>query len=321
MEKILVVLPVEDRHKELLEENAPDAEFLYCEKASVTKAQVQEATIIIGNVPPKLLEGTRNLKWIQLNSAGTDGYTVPGVLPEKAVLTNGTGAYGLALSEHMLGMLLSLMKKLYLYAEDQREHIWGDRGPVTSIYGSTTLVVGMGDIGSEFAKRMHALGSRVIGIRRNKTQKPEYLDGLYQMDALDEWLAKADIVAVALPGTKETYHLFHADTFRKMKRGAFFLNIGRGSAVDAAALAEALNTGRLAGAGVDVTEPEPLPEDHPLWDAKNVLITPHISGQYHLPETFERVVRIAAENLAAFRDGRELRNEVDFATGYRKLKD
>jgi len=321
MEKILVVLPVEDRHKELLEENAPDAEFLYCGKASVTRAQVQEATIIIGNVPPKLLDGTKNLKWLQLNSAGTDGYTAPGILPEGAVLTNGTGAYGLALSEHMLGMLLCLMKKLYLYAEDQKEHIWGDRGPVTSIYGSTTLVVGMGDIGSEFAKRMHALGSRVIGIRRNKTQKPEYLDGLYQMNALDEWLYRADIVAAALPGTEETYHLFHADTFRRMKRSAFFLNIGRGSAVDAAALAEALNAGRLAGAGVDVTEPEPLPKEHPLWDAKNVLITHHISGQYHLQETFERVVRIAAENLAAFRDGRELRNEVDFTTGYRKLKD
>lgn len=321
MEKILVVWPVEDRHKELLERNAPEAVFTYCDKASVTEELVQEATIIIGNVPAKLLEGTKNLKWLQLNSAGADGYTTPGVLPEGAILTNGTGAYGLALSEHMLGMLLCLMKKLYLYAEDQKEHIWGDRGQVTSIYGSTTLVVGMGDIGSEFAKRMHALGSHVIGIRRNKARKPDYLDGLYQMDALDEWLEKADIVAASLPGTKDTYHVFNADTFAKMKKSAFFLNIGRGSAVDALALADALNNGQLAGAGVDVTEPEPLPKDHPLWDAKNVLITPHISGQYHLPETFERVVRIAAENLAAFRDGKELRNQVDFATGYRKFKE
>lgn len=321
MEKILVVWPVEDRHKELLERNAPEAVFTYCDKASVTEELVQEATIIIGNVPAKLLEGTKNLKWLQLNSAGADGYTTPGVLPEGAILTNGTGAYGLALSEHMLGMLLCLMKKLYLYAEDQKEHIWGDRGQVTSIYGATTLVVGMGDIGSEFAKRMHALGSHVIGIRRNKAGKPDYLDGLYQMDALDEWLEKADIVTASLPGTKDTYHVFNADAFAKMKKSAFFLNIGRGSAVDALALADALNNGQLAGAGMDVTEPEPLPKDHPLWDAKNVLITPHISGQYHLPETFERVVRIAAENLAAFRDGKELRNQVDFATGYRKFKE
>lgn len=321
MEKILVVWPVEDRHKKLLESSAPEAVFTYCEKEAVTREMVQEATIILGNVPVKFLEGSRNLKWLQLNSAGADGYTAPGALPKNAILTNGTGAYGLALSEHMLGMLLCLMKKLYLYADDQKEHIWGDRGRVTSIYGSTTLIVGMGDIGSEFAKRMHALGSHVIGIRRNKAQKPDYLDGLYQMDALDEWLAKADIVAASLPGTKDTYHVFNADAFARMKKSAFFLNIGRGSAVDALALADALNNDRLAGAGVDVTEPEPLPKDHPLWDAKNALITPHISGQYHLPETFERIVRIAAENLAAFREGKELQNQVDFATGYRKFKE
>lgn len=320
MEKILVVWPVEDRHKVLLESNAPEAVFTYCDKASVTKEMVQEATVILGNVPVKYLEGTKRLKWLQLNSAGADGYTTPGVLPKGAVLTNASGAYGLALSEHMLGMLLCLMKKLYLYADDQREHIWRDRGQVTSIYDSTTLVVGMGDIGSEFAKRMHALGSHVVGIRRNRAEKPDYLDGLYRMDALEEWLPKADIVAASLPGTKDTYHVFHADTFSKMKKSAFFLNIGRGSAADNLALADALNNGQLAGAGVDVTEPEPLPQDHPLWDAKNVLITPHISGQYHLPETFERIIRIAAENLAAFRDGRELQNQVDFATGYRKFK-
>lgn len=319
MEKILVVLPVEERHKALLEASAPKgSEFLYCEDPS--KEQIQEASVIIGNVPPEKIAGTTKLKWIQLNSAGTDGYTAPGVLPEGAFLTNATGAYGLALSEHMLGMLLSLMKKLYLYAEDQKAHIWGDRGMVTSIEGSTTLVVGMGDIGGEFAKRMHALGSHVIGIRRNKAAKPDYLDGLYQMDALDEWLAKADIVATSLPGTKATYHVFNAETFAKMKKGAFFLNIGRGTAVDSDALADALNSGHLAGAGVDVTDPEPLPKDHPLWDAKNALITPHISGYYHLQETFERIIRIAAGNMEAYRDGKELKNQVDFTTGYRKFQ-
>jgi phosphoglycerate dehydrogenase-like enzyme len=319
MEKVLVVLPVKESHKALLEGNAPaGAEFVYCEEP--TREMIQGASIIIGNVPQDLLAGTSKLKWLQLNSAGTDGYTTPGVLPEGAYLTNATGAYGLALSEHMLAMLLCLMKKLHLYAEDQKAHVWGDRGNVMSIEGSTTLVVGMGDIGGEFAKRMHALGSHVIGIRRNKAEKPDYLDGLYQMDALDEWLGKADIVATSLPGTKATYHVFDAAAFAKMKEGAYFLNIGRGTAVDSDALADALNSGHLAGAGVDVTDPEPLPADHPLWDAKNAIVTPHISGFYHLPETFERIIRIAAENMAAFRDGKELRNLVDFTTGYRKFK-
>ncbi len=319
--KILVNIPVNERHKALLESKAPEAEFVYCPAKDVTQEMVQEMNIIIGNVPPKMLVGSPNLKWIQLNSAGTDGFTAPGVLPEGAKLTNATGAYGLALAEHMLAQLFCLIKKLHLYLEDQKDHVWGDRGNVVSIYNSTTLVVGMGDIGSEFAQRMHALGSRVIGIRRNKAEKPDYLDALYQMDALEELLPQADFVATMLPGTPATYHVFNAEAFAKMKPGAFFLNIGRGSAVDSYALADALNSGHLAGAGIDVTEPEPLPADHPLWDAKNISITPHISGWYHLPETLERIVGIAAENLETFlAGGEELRNEVDFETGYRKFK-
>ena len=317
--KILVVLPVENRHKELLRSCAEGAQMEFIPAKDLTKQLVQDADIIIGNVSPELLRGTGRLKWLQLNSAGTDGYTEDGILPEGALLTNATGAYGLAISEHMIGALLCIMKKLHLYGADQQKHVWGDHGNVTSIYGSRTLVVGFGDIGSEFAVRMNALGSRVTGIRRNQTEKPDYLEALYQMDALAECLRTADIVAACLPGTEETYHIFDRNAFAKMKKGAYFLNVGRGNAVDSYALAEALNSGHLAGASVDVTEPEPLPKEHPLWDAKNLLITPHISGNYHLQETHERIIQIAADNLARFMQGRELRNIVDFATGYRKL--
>ena len=317
--KILVVLPVENRHKELLRSCAEGAQMEFIPAKDLTKQLVQDADIIIGNVSPELLRGTGRLKWLQLNSAGTDGYTEDGILPEGALLTNATGAYGLAISEHMIGALLCIMKKLHLYGADQQKHVWGDHGNVTSIYGSRTLVVGFGDIGSEFAVRMNALGSRVTGIRRNQTEKPDYLEALYQMDALAECLRTADIVAACLPGTEETYHIFDRNAFAKMKKGAYFLNVGRGNAVDSYALAEALDSGHLAGASVDVTEPEPLPKEHPLWDAKNLLITPHISGNYHLQETHERIIQIAADNLARFMQGRELRNIVDFATGYRKL--
>lgn len=317
--KILVVLPVEDRHKELLKSSATDADFEFIPAKDVTEEQAHEADIIIGNVAPELIKGTSKLKWLQLNSAGTDGYTTEGVLPKETLLTNATGAYGLAISEHMIGSLLCIMKKLHLYGADQPKHVWNDYGNVASIYGSKTLVVGFGDIGSEFAVRMHALGSQVTGIRRNKTEKPDYLEALYQMDAFYECLKTADIVATCLPGTKETYHIFDKRAFAQMKEGAFFLNVGRGSAVDSYALADALNSGHLAGASVDVTEPEPLPSDHPLWDAKNLLITPHISGNYHLKETHERIVRIAADNLDRYMRGEKLRNVVDFATGYRKL--
>lgn len=319
MDKVLVVIPIDDRQKQMLEKQAKDAEFIYCSGSEVTKEMVQESTIIIGNVSPALLAGTTKLKWMQLNSAGTDGYLVPGVLPEGALLTNATGAYGLALSEHMIAMLLALMKKLPQYYDSQKENQWTDHGSVTSIYGSTCLVVGLGDIGSEVAMRMKALGSYVIGIRRTKAEKPSYVDELYQMDKLEECLSRADIVLTVLPGTKETYHVYNAKTFGLMKKGAFFVNLGRGNAVDSPALIQALESHHLAGAGVDVTEIEPLPADDPLWNTENLLITPHISGAYHLAETLERLVKITASNLEAFYAGKELKNIVDFSTGYRKI--
>ncbi|MGN0777898.1 MAG: D-2-hydroxyacid dehydrogenase [Aristaeellaceae bacterium] len=316
---ILVVMPVLAHQREMLCAAATGEDFVFCPMEEVTPDLVQRADVIIGNAPADMIRGTAKLKWLQLNSAGTERYITPGVLPEDALLTNATGAYGLSISEHMLGCLLMLMKKLHLYHLDQQEQLWRDHGPVTSIFGSRTLVVGLGDIGGEFAQRMHALGSTVTGIRRHRTAVPAYLDSLHSMDDLMDCLKNADIVASCLPGTKDTLHIFRRETFAAMKPGAFFLNVGRGNAVDSDALAEALNAGHLAGAAVDVTDPEPLPAGHPLWQARNVLITPHVSGGYHLPETRERIIRIAAENLRHFLAGEPLKNVVDFSTGYRKL--
>jgi len=316
--KVLVVLPVESGHKKLLEEAGSGCELIYSNPQEVSVELLHSVDAIIGNVPPAKLAGTEKLKWLQLNSAGTDGYLQSGVLPAGAVLTNATGAYGLAISEHMIASLLCLMKKLHLYQEDQSQQLWGDRGNVTSIEGAKVLVIGMGDIGGDFARKMHALGARVTGIRRTQSEKPDYLEAIYTLSKLPELIGEMDIVALSLPGTAETVGLFDADMLGRMKQGAFLVNVGRGTAVDSLALAEALNSGHLAGAAVDVTNPEPLPQGHPLWTAKNALITPHISGFYHLPETFERIVRIAAENLAHLQAGEPLRNTVDFQTGYRK---
>lgn len=318
MYNILITIPMEEIHLDQLKEVCPDASYTTVSPREVTAAMVQDADIILGNVSPALIKGSEKLKWIQLNSAGTDGYTTPGVLPEGCILTNATGAYGLAISEHMLAMLLTLMKRLNQYGDDQKTHTWSDRGPVNSIDGAKTLVVGCGDIGGDFARKMNALGSSVTGIRRTVQEKPDYLDAQYQMDALKTLLPDADIVAAALPGTRETYKIFNEKTFGLMKEGAIFLNVGRGTAVDSDALAAALNSGHLFGAGIDVTDPEPLPADHPLWDAENILITPHISGNYHLNETLERIRRIATENLGHFLNGEPMRNIVDFETGYRK---
>lgn len=320
MKNIVVTIPVEDRHKEYFEKIGDRSRFLYTSPSAVTEEEIGEADIIIGNVEPELLKGAERLKWIQLNSAGSDNYCVPGILKPGVVLTNATGAYGLAISEYMVGMSFLLQNKFYRYYRNQMDRQWRDEGNVTSVWGSTTLVIGLGDIGGEYAKRMKALGSHTIGVRRTEGEKPEYLDELYTTDRLDELLPRADFVSLSLPNSPSTYHIMDERRLRLMKPGAYLLNVGRGSAIDGDGLYRVLCEGHLGGCGVDVTDPEPLPENHPLWNAPRMVITPHISGQYHLQETFERIVRIAGENLEKFLNGDVdgMRNLVDFGTGYRK---
>ena len=319
MKKILITIPMEEKHKEKIKNIAFDGEIKYCSASEIVKEDVCQAEIILGNVPAEFLKESKNLKWIQLNSAGANAYIEKGVLKEGVILTNATGAYGLAISEHMLAMVLALQKKICLYTENQKNHLWKDEGEVLSIYGSKTLVVGLGDIGGEFVKKMYALGSRVYGIKRHKTETPSYIEEMYQMEELEEILPKFDIVAVSLPETKETTNLFDGSKFSKMKRSSLFLNVGRGSTVNSLDLCKALNSGKIGGAGIDVTDIEPLPKDSPLWDAKNILITPHVSGGYHLKETLERIRNIAIDNLKSYYGNKPMKNLVDFQTGYRKF--
>ena len=164
--QVLVVIPVEERHKEYLENIGTGCVFTYTSPKAVTEEELANAQIIIGNVSAEQLAKAPKLEWFQLNSAGSDAFCKPGVLREGVLLTNATGAYGLAISEHMLGVTLMMQKHLAEYYVNQKNHQWKDEGTVTSIYGSTTLVVGLGDIGGEYAKRMKALGSYTIGLRR-----------------------------------------------------------------------------------------------------------------------------------------------------------
>lgn len=317
--KVLVVLPTEERHRILLEEAYKEGDFRYIKLEDLTEDIVSEANIMIGNIPIDLVKKAKNLQWLQLNNAGTEGYTELGLLPENAILTNATGAYGGIISEHMLGFLLSIQKKLYLYQENKKEGLWKREGYASTIEGSTTLILGFGDIGSSFGWKMKALGSKVIGIRRTNTEKPDYVDELFLMDQLDEVLPKADIIALSLPAYKETYHVINKERLLKMKKDAILINVGRGSAIDTEALCDVIELGHLQGVGLDVTEPEPLPKDHRLWKYPNVLITPHVSGSFQHKTALEKIFEISANNLKRFSAGEKLINEVDFTTGYRKL--
>lgn len=321
MKNILVVMPFQESHKQYIEKIGQDCTFTYTTIADAAPEQVCAADIILGNANPELVAQSQNLRWIQLNSAGTDAYCKPGIIKPGTLLTCATGAYGLTVSESMVAMSCMLCRKMDLYMRNQVNRSWHDEGRVTSIWNSTTLVIGLGDIGTEYAKRMKALGSHVIGIRKKVYEKPECVDEIYGMEHLDELLPRADFVTLLLPSTPQTHHIMDERRLRLMKKGAYLLNGGRGDAVDCEALNRLLREGSsLGGAALDVTEPEPLPAGHPLWDAPRCIITPHIAGRFNLQETFERIVRICGSNLEKYLAGdiEHMQNLVDISTGYRK---
>ena len=316
--KIVILLPLEEYAIKKIEELTKDrCEIIYKSVETVATEDIFDADAILGNLPPKLLKDAKKLKWLQSSMAGTDAY-LGGVLPEGVKLTNVTGAFGLAISEHMVATVFTLYKKLHLYRDNQNRSQWLDRGTVKQIEGSTVLTVGLGDIGGNFAKKMKALGAYTIGVRRKDTSKPDYIDELVLQNDLDKVLPRADIVALALPNTAETKGLFNRERIYNMKDGATLINVGRGNAVDTEALCDALEDGKLYAASLDVTDPEPLPSDHRMWKIENALITPHISGFFHLRKTYENIVDIFIENLSRFLDGKELENIIDMDTGYRK---
>ena len=318
MKNVLVLMPVEARHKEKLEAAGSGCSFVYSSPDRVTEEQVRSANVIFGNPKAALIGASENLEWMQLESAGADPYIVPGVLNAKTVLTNATGAYSKAVSEHAFALTLMLQKKLYLYRDEQKKAFWSDHGTVGSLADCTVAVVGLGDIGQAYARLVKAMGAKVIGVKRRAADPPDCVDELDMTQDLDTVLPRADIIMSILPSTAATRYIYTLESFDRMKDTALFINCGRGNAVSSEVLYQALSQHKIAAAAIDVAEVEPLPADSPLWGLENLVITPHISGGFHLPETFERIVDISASNIAAFLEGRELRNVVDFATGYKK---
>ncbi len=319
--EILVTIPVDDRQKAYLEKQAEnglfDCRFHYCGFSSVTPEVIRKIHYLIGGCGKAVLKEAKELQWIQIMFAGLDYFIDPAVVPEQVLITNAAGAYGLTVGEHMLGMTFALVRRFPEYAYQQHKGpVWAPVGNVTSVEGSTVLVLGMGDIGSFYARKMKALGAYVIGVRKHLKELPEGFDEQHALDELDSLLPRADIVASVLPGIPETQGLFGEKQFSEMKDRAYFINAGRGSAVDTAALRKALKSGKIGGAALDVTDPEPLPLDDELWTMKNVMITPHVAGNLYLAETTERIIRIAGENLRRMTHGETVMRPIDRKMGY-----
>lgn len=315
MEVILNFLRLSPEEQKAFRGAAPNAEHLFRpvdsqngDTRTAAWEELSRATVILGCPPPSVLGNCPKLKWLQTWSAGVAPYLAPGVLPHGCKLTSAVGCYGPAVSEHMLASSLSLMKRLPAYRDNQNAHRWADEGQVKSFRGATVLLLGTGDIGSHFARLTKALGAHTIGLNRHPETPVEGIDELHPLAQLDAWLPLADLVAMSLPEAPETIHLIDARRLALMKPDAILVNAGRGSGVDCLALAGALKQGHLWGAALDVTEPEPLPGDHPLWDCSNLLLTPHTAGGDRLEDTVHRIAALALDNLNRFLAGEPLKN-------------
>ena len=293
---------------------APGAVVFTAEDLRDNPQLLGDVDIVFGRLRPAQFSQAGRLKWLQGTSAGMDWAKRPEVRNHLAVLTNAR-IHAVPIGEHLFGMLLMLTRNLHLAYRRQQAHNWEkpSRQAVGSLWGRTLCVIGLGQIGRRCAKLGKVHGMRVIGVRRRPRPTP-HVEKVFGQDQLCEALALADVAMAVIPGTDETRNFIGQEAFKAIKPGACFLNAGRGRTVDTDALLEALRSGRVASAGLDVIEPEPLPPEHPLWDMPNVLITPHYSGLH--PQNAQRAGRVFLNNLARFVSGRPLRFVVDKERGY-----
>lgn len=259
-----------------------------------------------------------SLKWFCGNFAGVDAYLDDALYPSPdVILTNSSGAYGVTIAEHLIMVTLMLLRHASAYVLEAAAHRWGPVLPMRSIMGSTITVVGTGDIGTEFARRAKAMGAKSIrGVRRTMKPADPAFDSVHTHDQLESLLPDTDLLVLALPSTPDTIGFLSRRRIALLPKTAFVINVGRGSAIDQPALVDALNAGQLAGAALDVFVQEPIPDGDPIWDAKNLLLTPHVSGQLSLGYTRDKNVALFCEDLENYAAGRPLARYVDRKIGY-----
>ena len=321
MIKAAVLFSCDSAQKEMLETAGKGrVEFMYIDGVRREKRLelLREAEIVFGEPGIREIRECPRLKWIQMSWAGTDVYTMREGFPRKVKVTNAKGCFQVVIGEYIVAVLLELCRNLKQYNAQQQEGIWRQLQSETLLYGKRILILGAGDVGMGAAKRLKAFGTYITGMRRTERNYPDCFDLMITEDRLEEELPKADVVIGCLPGTMATRGLLDERRLRIMKKGAFLVNVGRGNLIHTDALTQLLKEGHLGGAALDVTDPEPLPSDHPLWKMEQVILTPHIAGQSfgYSKDTENRIIHICCQNLERYLNGTELINLVNFEAGY-----
>ncbi len=301
-----------------LADTVPELIVVAPETGEEAKREVRDADAAFGTLPKDALAAAGKLRWLQAPAAAPQaGYYYPELVKHPVIVTNFREIYNDHIATHIMSFVLAFARGLHRYIPQQVRGEWkpaADDSGVVHLPEATALIVGVGGIGGEAARMCAAFGMRVVGVDARRTDKPEGVAEIHRPDALDRLLPRADFVVLTIPHTPQTEGLFNAQRFRLMKKGAFFINIGRGMTTKLDALNDALRSGHLGGAGLDVYEIEPLPKGHPLWTAPNVLLTPHVAG--YGPYLEERRWEIILENARHFLKGEKLRNVVDKANWF-----
>lgn len=296
---------------------APDAEIVDAGQEGVAR-EILDADIFCGHakvhpVPWDEVVRRGRLRWIQSSAAGLDHCLVPSVVESDIVVTSASGVLADQVAEHTLALITGLLRSLpvFLRAQERHEFI---RRPTRDLHRATIGLVGFGGNGRRLAEVLRVFKGRILATDMFPVDKPDYVEALWPPDRLNDVLAEADILVLAAPLTDATRGMMHAETFARMKPGAILINVARGPLVVEADLVQAIESGHLGGAGLDVTEHEPLAYDSPLWDLANVLITPHVGGQS--ARRADDMTDFFCENLRRWRMGAPLLNLVDKRLGF-----
>jgi len=298
-------------HIKKIEALSPDIQVLIDE--DVLKVITDVDILVAGTFNAEILRKAAKLKWIHALAAGVDRFLFPEFIDSDIMLTNSSGVHPVPISEHVLGMMLMFTRGLHAAMKSQFQKKWERPTPV-ELYGKTLGIIGFGSIGERIGQLGICCGMRVIGLKRNVDYPTTNAHQLLPPETLDALLERSDFVVCALPLTPQTTHYITLQELKKMKNTAYLINISRGKTIKEEDLILALQSGIIAGAGLDVFEEEPLSSHSPLWDMDNVIITPHYAGS--TPEYFNRAISIFCENMQRYLKGEPLLNRIDKKRGY-----
>ena len=292
-----------------------DVDIVVPQTAEETQSEIRDTEVVFGDFSPAMFAEARNLHWVQSIGSGIDDLLFDDFVESDITLTSAKGTVGTHLADHAWALILALTRGVHTAL---RAKTWSVRMPIRArsweLAGMTLGVFGLGGTGVEVARRAQGFGMRTLALDSENVNKPSFVEEVWPLDRFYDLLDVSDIVVICLPLTHETRGVFNAKAFSHMRNHALLINVTRGNIVDGPSLLEALENGQIGGAGLDTSPGEPLPDDHPLWNMENVVVTPHTAGGS--PVRVARIVDVFCDNLSRYLEGRPLTGVIDKRKGF-----